>query len=93
MAPVRLSIRFTLGMALLIFVLAALWLTAVPNTLRPSTYLSIATLLAALAAITMKTFSGGRAEAGLATPIHETDITPSGVAPADIRIRTAGLER
>jgi hypothetical protein len=93
MAPVRLSIRFTLGMALVIFVLAALWLTAVPNTLGPSTYVSIATLLAALAGITMKTYSSGRGEASLATLIHETDIAPRSVPATDIRIPAAGLER
>jgi prepilin signal peptidase PulO-like enzyme (type II secretory pathway) len=90
---VRLSIRFTLSMALLIFVLGALWLLAVPDTLGRSTYMSIATLLIALAAITLKTYTGGQSEGSLATLLHETDIAPRHVPRAGTRLHSAGIER
>jgi hypothetical protein len=75
--PPRLSARFTLSIALVIFVLAALWLTAVPGALRPSTYVSVAALLTGLAAITMKTYMSG-----LATLIHETALAPTAASAA-----------
>jgi hypothetical protein len=92
MQAFRLSTRFTLSIALWIFALAALWLTAVPDTLAPSTYASIAALLTALAAITMKTYMGGQASDSLATLIHETDVAP-GTAATRERIHAAGVNR
>jgi hypothetical protein len=77
MPTVRLSTRFTLSIALWIFVLAALWLTAVPDTLRPSTYVSIAALLTALAAITMKTYMSGQATGSLGTLLYKTNSAPA----------------
>ena len=73
MHSLGLSTRFTLSLALWIFVLAASWLAAVPASLQPSTYVSTAALLTALAAITMKTRVGGQATGSLATMIHQTD--------------------
>ena len=77
MPTVRLSTRFTLSIALWIFVLAALWLAAVPDTLRPSTYASIAALLTALAAITMKGYTSGQSTGSLATLRRGTHIAPA----------------
>jgi hypothetical protein len=76
MSTVRLSTRFTLSIALWIFILAALWLTAVPDTVRPSTYVSIAALLTALAAITMKTYMSGQATGSLVTLLYKTHVAP-----------------
>jgi hypothetical protein len=90
MHSLGLSTRFTLSLALWIFVLAASWLAAVPAALQPSTYVSIAALLTALAAITMKTCMGGQATGRLAAMIHQTASarsTRSGRRPAP------GLER
>ena len=85
-----LSTRFTLSLALWIFVLAAFWLAAVPDTLQPSTYASIAALLTALAAITMKTYMPGQATGSLATMIYQTDSArPTGRG----RLPAPGLER
>jgi hypothetical protein len=79
MSVVRISTQFTLTVALWIFVLAALWLTAVPDALGPSTYASIAALLTGLAAITMKTGMGGQATATIASLIRGSS-SPSGAA-------------
>ena len=84
------STRFTLSLGLWISALAALWLAAVPNTLQPSTYASIAALLTASAALTMKTYMAGQATGSLATMIHQTDSTPS---IGRGRLPAAGLER
>jgi hypothetical protein len=78
--PHGLSTRFTLSIALLIFALSAPWLTAVPGTLTPSTYVSVAALLTALAAMTMKTYMSGRATDSMAVLLHEADSAP-GTAP------------
>ena len=90
MHSLGLSTRFTFSLALWIFALAALWLAAVPNTLQPSTYASIATLLTAIAAITMKTYMGGQATGSLATMLHETDSAPS---TGRARVPSTGFER
>jgi hypothetical protein len=82
MAPITVSTRVTLATALVIFVLAALWLTAVPDALRPAAYVSVAALLTALAAITMKTYMNGQATSSLAALIRTTDIAAAtGGAP------------
>jgi uncharacterized RDD family membrane protein YckC len=70
MSAVRISTQFTLTVALWIFALAALWLTAVPDTLGSSTYVSIAALLTALAAITMKSTMSDQTPGALARLIH-----------------------
>ncbi len=69
----KLSTRFLLSMAVLIFVMGALWLTAVPDTLHVSTYVGIAVLLTALTAITMKADATG----SLGTLLHHTNDTPT----------------
>jgi hypothetical protein len=79
MSAVRIPTQFTLSVAVWIFVLAALWLTAEPAALGQSTYASIAALLTGLAAITMKTSMGGQATATIASLIRGT-ATKSGAA-------------
>jgi hypothetical protein len=70
MPLLRLSTRLLLSTALMVFVLGALWLTALPETLRVSTYVSIAVLLTALTALAMKTHAGGRATSGVGALLH-----------------------
>jgi hypothetical protein len=74
-------------MALMIFVMSALWLTALPETLRVSTYVCIAVLLTALTAITMKMYGSGQATGSLGAMLHHTNSAPtSGARPGDHRL-------
>jgi hypothetical protein len=88
MSAVRISTQFTLSVALWIFALAALWLTAVPDPLGPSTYASIAALLTGLAAITMKTSMGGQATATIASLIRGSATSSGADGPRGFTPRT-----
>ena len=68
MPVLRLSTRFMLSIALAIVLLGTLWLTAAPEALPVSTYVSAGAMLAMLTAIAMKTGMSGRAAGSLATP-------------------------
>lgn len=64
----------TLALALLVPCLALLWLVGVPGTLRPTSYMLIATLLTALTVVAMITYSNAQATSSMAQLIHEADI-------------------
>ena len=92
MPLLRLSTRLLLSMALMIFVIGALWLTVVPETLRVSTYVGIAVLLSALTAIAMKTYASGQATGSAGAMLHHTnrpraEVRPGGSPLPDLRIR------
>ena len=92
MPLLRLSTRLLLSMALMIFVVGGLWLTAVPETLRVSTYVSIAVLLSALTAIAMKTYASGQAAGRVGAMLHHTsrprhEARPGSSPVPDLRLR------
>lgn len=80
MPSVRLSTGVLLSTALTVFVLAAMWLTIVPEMLRVSTYVSVAVLLAGLTAITLKTYSAGQATGSMGTLLYEINRAASPAA-------------
>ena len=72
MPVLRLSTRLMLSIALALVVLGAMWLTAAPEALPVSTYVSAAAMLTLLTAITIKTGMSDRGAGSLATPLHRT---------------------
>lgn len=91
MRPLTSSSRFTLILAMLVPCLALLWLTAVPNTLAPLSYVIVAGLSTALAIVGAITYNNAQATSSVAQVLHEADGGSSSSARG-VR-RTAPRER
>jgi hypothetical protein len=71
------STRLSIALALVVTSSAALWLIAVPDTITWSTFAMFVALLTALTAVTVKTYTNGRATGSVGQLLHETDIAPA----------------
>jgi hypothetical protein len=91
MPSVRISTGVLLSTAVAVFILGAVWLPAVPDTLRVSTYVSVAVLLAGLTAVTLKTYAAGQATGSMGTLLYETNKAPATKTPDPRPRRDDGL--
>jgi hypothetical protein len=74
MAPLSNSSRLKVAAGLLACCLLSLWLMGVPDTLTPSTYAMVATLLIALTSVAIMTFRNGQATGSIGQLIYETNV-------------------
>ncbi len=77
MTPFGTSMRFTMAIALGLPCLASLSVLAGPGSMAGSTYVVLATLLVALAAVALKTYANGQATGSLGQMLHETGMQPA----------------